>query len=613
MRFSIAAVAVFLVFASEATAQRQFMRVEDVRPGMKGIGRTVFQGTKPEEFQVEILGVMKGIGPGLDAVLARFSGGPLAQTGVFEGMSGSPVFIDGKILGAVAFSFAFAKEAIGGITPITQMVDAFSETEGGTAGPRILLKRSLLWNYLLKKPSDAESLAGLFGSPLDTMLSPVLPASSAHSLIPIATPLNLAGFKRQTLEVFGPQFRTMGFSVLQGTGSSGLQAKPAAKRGPSDEPPLEPGSNIVVPLVRGDLDASAGGTVTWIDGDRIYAFGHQFFNLGFTELPMHKGRAITVFPSQQSSFKILEMAEPAGVIRQDRASGIYGVIGTQPRMIPLRVSMSTSRGVKRELKYELARDRFLTPFLVNLAVFNSIVSSDRSLGVSTVEVKGKIALKGHEAVEIENRFSEDSNAPAFASLSVALPVNFLLAFGYKDLEFERIDLEITALEDDRAALLHEVRCDRTELRAGETLNMTLSYERTDGEVSREIYPVKIPSDITPGPLVVLVADGTNIMQMDAREQGDELVPRDLSQLIRFMNNIRKNHRLYLRMYRREPGAVVRGEGLPGLPPATLSILRSDRAAGGLSSIQTAGLMEYELPPSDYVVTGSRTLQLVIKP
>jgi hypothetical protein len=361
------------------------------------------------------------------------------------------------------------------------------------------------------------------------------------------------------------------------------------------------------------MDASAGGTVTHIDGDKLYAFGHLLFNLGNTELPMHKGRAITVFPSLQSSFKILETTEPVGTIRQDRGSGIYGILGEKTTMIPMHVQMTTSRGIRKTLNYEVARDRFLTPFLVNLTVFNSIVSSERSLGVSTLAVKGKIRIKGEEPVEIDNRFSSDSNSPVFASLSVALPVNFLLASGYEKLEFERIDLEIAAVEDDRAALLDSLRLDRSEVKAGDAVNLDIVYRKTNGEVVQDTYPVRIPPDVTPGPISLLVADGTSVMARDSREQGEELIPRDLTQLIRLINNIRKNDRLYVRIFRNESGAVVRGEGLPGLPPSVLSILRSERNTGGMSPIQTFTFMEYELPASEYVVSGSKILNLTIKP
>ena len=396
----VVAALTLLTAACELWARAEFFRVEDLKPGMRGTGRTVFQGTKPEEFQVEILGVMHGISPGASAVLARFSGGPLANTGVFEGMSGSPVFIDGKLLGAVAFAFQFSKDPIGGITPITQMVGAFEDSGAvGSGGIRIQVKKSLLWQHLLPPAATDQGGGFLQSLPLgwEEQSAPV--RSSGHSLVPIATPLALGGVPPVTVRTFDAQLRAMGFSLFQGSGASqgaGASRKPAA----SDGAALEPGSNIAIPLVRGDLDASAGGTVTYIEGDKLYAFGHLLFNLGFTELPMHKAYALTVFPSLQSSFKILETAEPVGTIRQDRSSGIYGVLGQKTKMIPMAVQMTTSRGAKKELRYEIARDQFLTPFLVNFTVFNSIVASERGLGVSTLRVKGTISIKGASSCQV---------------------------------------------------------------------------------------------------------------------------------------------------------------------------------------------------------------------
>ena len=608
-RFWLLLAASALLATSASAATTEFLTIDKIRPGMKGVGRTCYLGNKPEEFQVEILGVLRGIGPGADAVLARMSGGPLERTGVFEGMSGSPVYIDGKLVGAVAFSFPFAKEAIGGITPIRQMVDAFSEPAPGGpgGGARIILKKSGLWSYQLPMPDAGGTKHAIPITPFDTARMPALASLAGHALQPIATPLHLSGFSPTAIESFAPPFKALGMTLLQGTGAS---AKPT---GVPDNTPLEPGANVVVPLVRGDMDASAAGTVTHIEGNNVYAFGHLLFNLGSTELPMHRGRAMTVFPSLQSSFKITETGEPIGTIRQDRNSGIYGILGERAKLIPMNVTMTTSRGAKKQLRYEIARDRFLTPFLVNLTVFNSIVSSDRALGVSTLQVKGKINIKGEQPVELENRFSSDSNSPVFASLSVALPIHFLLSSGFSNLELEGVDLDISALEDDRATVLDLLRLDRSELRAGESVTLDVSYKKNNGEVVQDSFPVKIPTDVRPGTLSMLVADGTSLMAMDAREQGDDFIPRDLTQLIRFMNNIRKNDRLYVRLYRREAGAVIKGEGLPGLPPSILSILRSERNTGGMIPIHTSTFMEYELPSSDYVVTGSKVLELEIKP
>jgi hypothetical protein len=606
--------ALLLPLHGEVRAQMEFFHLADLRPGMKGIGKTCYQGSKPEDFQVEILGVMRNMNPGGDAVLARLTGGPLAQTGVFEGMSGSPVFIEGKLLGAVAFSFPFAKEAIGGITPIEQMVDAFTEMPDiGASGAKII-KKSMLWKHLLPAPEGLSSGQRLEVTALDARLQPLLEPFAGHALLPIATPLNLGGFSSETLRVFAPQFRAFGLSLLQGSGAASMQARSRLPQSPpADNSPIEPGSNLVIPLVYGDFEVSAGGTVTWVDGKKLYAFGHPLFNLGFSQLPMYKGRVLTVFPSLQSSFKILETTEPIGTLRQDRSMGVYGVLGEPTKMIPMHIRMTTSRGIKKTWNYEVAEDRFLTPLLLNLTIFESVNSTERAMGVSTIRIKGKISLKGEQPIELENRFSSDSSSSANAAMSIAAPVYFLMALGYKNLQFEDIDLEISSVEADRSAVLDSIRLDRSEVKAGESINLDVFYQKPDGEIVRESYPVKMPASITPGPVSIMVADGTSVMQMDAREQGEDLIPRDLSQLIKFMNNLRRNDHLYLRLFRREAGAVINGEGLPGLPPSILSILRSERNTGSMSPIQTLPLMEYEFPASDYVVSGVKVLNLVIKP
>ncbi len=604
--WAILAVAMLLL-TQAAWAQTGFYDVEDLQPGMKGVGKTCFQGSKPEEFQVEILGVLRGVSPGTDAILARLSGSQLDRTGVFEGMSGSPVFIDGKLLGAIAFSFSFSKETIAGIIPIKQMVGAFTEAGDPSWGPAAILKKSTLWEHHLQTPGDTDNFRVLAKIPYHEQSQLSSAFMGSHSLVPIATPVSLAGFSPRTLQVFTPEFQAMGLSILQGIGKAGLKANTA-----TSTDTLEPGSNLIVSLVRGDLDVSAGGTVTYIDGDRLYAFGHSLLNLGFTELPMHNGRTITVFPSLQSSFKILEIGDPIGAVRQDRGTGIFGIIGQRPTMVPLRTRLTTSRGAKKNLNYEIVRDRYLTGVLINLTVYNTIVASERVAGVQTLKVKGRISIKGENPVEIENRFSSDSDALARASLSIAAPVEFLMTAGYQHLEIENIDLDISVQENDRSALLDSIRSDRTELRAGETINIDISYKKTNGEVLKDSYPVKIPEGISPGPLTMLVADGTRIMAIETQEHGDELIPRDLSQLIKFINNIRRNDRLYVRFYRQEPGAVVRGEGMPGLPPSILSILKSVRNTGGMIPINTSPFREYQLPETDYIVSGSKALTLLIK-
>ena len=608
-----AALAFLLPSVGNVWSQTEFFRIDDLRPGMKGIGKTCYQGSEPQDFQVEILGVMRHMSPGGDAVLARFSGGPLADTGVFEGMSGSPVYIDGKLLGAVAFSFPFAKESIGGITPITQMVDAFVEGSQTDLPGAKILKKSMLWKYVPPGPEILGMAPSVPITALEMRLQPSLAGLSGTSMLPISTPLSLAGFSSSTLLSFTSEFRALGFSILQGSGATAGAGQSTTPTQAADTSPLVPGSNLVIPLVHGDLDVSAGGTVTYIDGKKLYAFGHQLFNLGFSQLPMFKGKVLTVFPSLQSSFKILETTEPIGTLRQDREMGVYGVLGEAPAMIPMHIHMATSRGIKRVWNFDLAQDRFLTPLLINLTIFETISSTERSMGASTIKLKGKINVAGEKPIVIENSFSSEGSSPANAAISIAAPVNFLMASGYKNLKFEDIDLDISAVEDNRTVVLDTLRLDKTELKAGEFVNVDFFYRAVNGEMTKDSYPVRIPPEITPGPLSMLVADGNTMMEMDAQEQGEDFIPRDLAQVIRFINNMHSNDRLYLRMYRRQAGAVVDGEGYPGLPPSILSIFKSDRNTGSMLPLQILPLMEYEVPPGDYVVSGSKQLNLVINP
>lgn len=282
-------------------------------------------------------------------------------------------------------------------------------------------------------------------------------------------------------------------------------------------------------------------------------------------------------------------------------------------MVPLRMLLTTSRGTKREFKFEIVNDPFLTPLLVNATVYNTLTTFERAQGTVTLKVTGKIRIKNEQAVEIRNGFSSDSEAPNAAALSIAVPVNYLMAFGYGNLDLQAIDVDVSAREEDRAALLDSIRLPRTEVKAGESLDLEVAYIKINGETILDTYPVTIPANASPGPLNMIVADGSTLMSIDEKEEGEDLIPRDLTQLIRLINNLRKNDRLYLRFYRQEPGAVVKGEGMPGLPPSILAILKSERKVGALGSIRTSTLMEYEMGGTEWMVSGAKAIKLVVIP
>ncbi|HEY0384673.1 MAG TPA: hypothetical protein VGC64_01615, partial [Pyrinomonadaceae bacterium] len=346
-------------FAQQATVARaasspdpRLFPLEDLRPGMKGTSWTVFSGTEPEEFGVEILGVLPGYpAPRQTAILARLSGKNVDRTGVFAGMSGSPVYIDGKLVGAIAFSFPFAKEAIAGITPIKQMIDIFERgSEGRTRSPQqphaVSFTQLASTDWKMSLPQPVVTAAPLVASVATG--SPLLPLLG-QQFQPIATPVVFGGISQESLQLFAPQLMANGLLPVSGAGGAAA-ITPLA---PSNEKTLAPGTSVSVQLVRGDYSIAASGTVTFRDKDRIYAFGHPFLSLGVADMPMTESSVVTVVPNANNSFKLAVPSQMVGSISQDRATGIYGQLGQSPKMIPVKINLHTSRDRTEVYSYEV--------------------------------------------------------------------------------------------------------------------------------------------------------------------------------------------------------------------------------------------------------------------
>jgi len=576
--------------------------LEDLRPGMKGTARTVFSGTETEEFGVEILGVLPGFpGPRQSAIIARLIGKNVEKTGVFAGMSGSPVYIDGKIVGAIAFSFPFSKEPIAGITPIKQMIDLFNRGSENVKPkePRVVSFAQLAgtdWKPSLPKPAvSAVSLLApvSVGSPLMPLLG--------QQMTPIATPLVFSGISQESLSIFAPQLVASGLLPVSGAGGSAAITPLAEVNGNT----FPPGSSISVQLVRGDYSLAAAGTVTLRDGDRIYAFGHPFLSLGASDMPMTESSVVTVISNVNNSFKLAVPGRMVGAISQDRASGIFGLLRQAPKMIPVKVNLHTSRDRIETYSYEIANDTFLTPLLLNITLFNTITSSERALGDSTITLKGEIRVKGQEAIRIDRRFSA-SNSPIMAAGSIAAPVSSLLASGFDNVELDGITLDISSSETKYAGTLERVTLDRTEVRRGEKIEVQ-AYVRTEsGKQFVQRIPIQIPDDAAVGQLLVFVGDGGALQEGSPAKS---FVPLDLSQLVRAINTVKKSDRLYVKLFRITPGAVIGTSELPSLPPSVVATLNSDRTSGGYTPTVLSPVFETELPPAEFVISGQQLIAI----
>lgn len=581
----------------------QFFPLSELKEGMRGTARTVFRGSEPEEFQVEILGIIPGfIGPKQDLIVGRISGGAADRTSVFAGMSGSPVYIDGKLVGAISYSFPFSKEPICGITPIAQMLSIFEQnqnTKTRSNEPRTVSFAELAatdW-----KPNFTETAKT---SSIITGANSMLETAAGQSFQPIATPLAFNGFSQETLNKFAPQLASAGLMAVS-AGGGAARISPLKK---SNENTLKGGASVSMSLIRGDVSIAAAGTVTMRDGDKIYAFGHPFLSLGTSDLPMFESSVVTVVPSVNNSFKLAVPNEMVGTMTQDRATGVFGKIGQTAKMIPVKLNLETSRGQTQSYNFEVAKDEFLTPILLNMTVYNSLTANERGLGDSLISISGEVKLKNQPSVKIERRFS-GASASQMASAAVAIPVNALLDSRFDDLEISEINLSLTSTDGSKTATLERLALDRTEVKAGESFEVQ-AFVRTDtGKILAQKIPVKVPADTPNGTLLVTVGDGGSLNSTATFRQ---FVPKNLSELVKTINDVKKADRLYVQTSRVTNGAVIGASEMPNLPPSMLATLNNDRTTGGFKPTLLTVLTEQELAPAEFLVFGQQVLTIEVK-
>ena len=578
--------------------------VDELKPGMVGIGRTVFQGDRLEEFKVHILGVMRNvIGPRRNLILAKLEGGPLADTGVIAGMSGSPVYIDGRLVGAVSYSLGqFSKEPIAGITPIDEMVEATAQGAARRPATRVALQMPLSQENMRDSLRQAFSWMRPFAeSPNDVQVfGNGVDASVGTMLRPIATPLTIGGFDASVIDPLASAFREQGFlPMMAAAGGQETTVKSNA--------PLRPGDPVGVALVTGDLEFGATGTVTEVDGNRVYAFGHPFYGLGPTQFPMTRAYVHTILPSLFSSSKLASTGEIIGTVQQDRATAIAGTLGAGPALIPINLKLTSDRGTTKTFKMSVVNDQLFTPLLAYVSILNTLSSYERQNGAASYAVRGSATVKKYGKVDFEDLFTGDTPSIGAATYVVG-PINFLLRNAFEDVDIEGLNLEIDASEQSKSATLERVWIDGNRPKPGTTVTLKTLLRTYRGEEITRSVPVEIPANAR-GSVSIMVADGSRLSQMEARElQLQPLQTRDLPQMIRVLNQARKNNRLYVRLVTPDAGAVVKGESLSSLPPSVLAVMESDRNGGSFRPLGAALLGQWEIT-TDHAVSGSRTLTL----
>jgi hypothetical protein len=605
----------FALFASLALlvvslpAAPPYYPIEQIKPGMVATGHTVWQGDKIEEFQVHIIGVLRNvIGPRRDLILAKLEGGPLAHTGVIAGMSGSPVYIDGKLVGAVSYSLgAFSKEPIAGITPIAEMIDAaMLDTPRPPMGTRARLEMPVTRDSVATAMRASMSWARPFADRAGDVeiFGAGVSGHVATMLRPIATPLNLGGFSTEVADLLGASFRDYGFMPVAGAAAAGQTPHQSLQQAMASDMPLRPGSAVGINIVSGDFNMGATGTVTEVIGNKVYAFGHPFFNLGPIAFPMTKAYIHTLLPSMTSSMKISTLGDVIGTVHQDRATTIAGLTGDAPATIPVKIALESDRGFKKQFEFRVVSDQLFTPLFTYASILSTLTSYERETGAATFSIKGTMNVKSHGEIKIEDLFSGNTASMSTAG-SVMAPLTFLLDNDFEPIQIEAVDLTIQSTEQPRTATIERVWLDGVRARAGRTVPLKVLMRTYRGEEVVHTVPLEIPGNAT-GSLTVMVSDGARLAQWERREVRQPTEPRSVPQLMRALNTVRKNNRLYVRLLASDAGAVVRGEALSSLPPSVLGVLEADRSTGDFIPLRNAMLGEWNLP-TDHAVVGVRML------
>jgi hypothetical protein len=588
----------------------RFMPVDEVKPGMHGTGISVFAGETRAEFQVEILGTLpNAVGPRRHLILARLSGQRLADTGVMQGMSGSPVYIDGRLVGAVSYSLgAFSKEPIAGITPIADMIDATDRTTG-TPAPVRSVAANLPW------PAPPAQ----FAAALRDAFARITSASAPIELAGVDAPVLAALPNHAQLRPIAVAYTMAGFSGDMATAFTRALGTPLAPRGAAQAPivagtavtaALAPGDAVGVSLIRGDLTFGATGTVTHVDGGRIYAFGHPFFNLGPTEFPLTRAWVQTLLPSLNISQKLAAIGDVVGTMRQDRSTAIAGTLGAGPALVPVKITLQSDRAPARTFTFEIVKDQLFTPLLTFASIANTLQAYEREFGVATFLVRGTAQVRGHGAVAIDDVFAGDSPAIG-AAASVSGPLSMLLRNERQPVQIDGVELAIQSFEEPRIASIERVWLGAREPRAGETVQVHVVTRSYRGEERTHTIPIRIP-DGSSGTLSLIVSDGARLAFSEQREQRPPSTSDSVPQLIRAFNEARRNNRIYVKLTRATSGAIVGGEREPSLPPSVLAVIEGAQPGVVVQPLSSAVVGEWDVP-SDEAITGQRTLPVAIRP
>lgn len=588
-----------LLLSAHIVLAWETMDTDEIKPGMKGYGRTVFSGKQIESFDIEVLGVLKNWEAGNDMVLIMMAGGPLAKTGIIAGMSGSPVYIDNKLIGAVSHGWSYSKDPIAGVTPIRAMMDVLEIDSRNRNG--IPAGKDNTWSTSLNT-QDSNIVSKLKSYGLLSKDEMIENTNSQQpfmlDLVPIKTPLIVSGFDYKSLNRINPLFGKIGaFSLHSSSGSSSA---------PVDLHGFIPGSAVAVEIIRGDLSASAIGTVTYRDGNDILAFGHPIIQIGNTDLPMATAEVHTILASLATSSKMASPGKIIGRITQDRRSAIAGKIGEYTQMIPCRTEIQGSLNVT--YNFEVVRDRILTPLLVQMAVENALLATEKTVGDKSMSIKLDIGIAGRkDPVRIENEFF-DSGPSWFPIYNVIEPITMLLNNEFKTAEIESIKLVVNISEQNNIAFIDNIRVNNKWVSPGDEVLVDVRLKPYTRDYASIPVKIKIPDDVAPGSSIqIIVCDAMNSKMLEITSAPGRFLPSSFEQLIDRFEDGEHNNNLIVKIRLNKKGLTYMGENFPSLPNSFLSIMSLSNQSG-VTPLRSEMVKRI---PTEWLINGKQTINLFV--
>jgi len=580
----------------------ELMDIDDITPGMKGYGKTVFSGRKIEVFSIEVLGVLKNWEARSDMILVKMTGGPLYKTGIIAGMSGSPVYIKNKLVGAVSHGWSFAKEAIAGVTPISEMLNVLKMEHQGK-DTNLAGKKHSTWSAQLdaQTPEVIDELISQ-GMLLEGPLSQngIARDPFTINLVPIHTPIMVSGFDNRSLKRLNPLFGKLGWFPFQGNIKGGTDTLNKIDK-------FLPGSAIAVEMIRGDLSASAIGTVTYRDGNDILAFGHPLIQTGVTDLPMSTAYVYTILSSQSTSAKMAVPGNVIGRIIQDRRAAIAGRIGEFTQMIPCQVEVKGSLNVK--YNFDIVHDVFLTPNLFQMAVESALLGTEKSLGEKLVNLRLDVNMAGREKpVTVENVFYEPGPS-WFPIFRIVHPLAALLNNPFKTVEIESIKLAADILDADNTASVESIRVDKKWISPGDEVSLHIKLRPFTKEYVTIPVKIKVPDDVTRGSRInITVCDAGISTALGKSGSRGRLIPTNFEQLVDYIEDEENNKDLIIRVRINRRGLTYMGESFPSLPNSFLNIM-SQSNQSGISGLRGEIIKRVQ---TDWFITGKQSISLFVE-